>query len=77
MTCEPPPKHPVQLHANLIGATGEASGVRFGVAGARVVDVTGLTRAEAEAVTQPRLPKSTLLQRNRCSKTCSRKLSNK
>ena len=52
MTCEPPPEHPVQLHANLIGATGEASGVRFGVAGARVVDVTGLTRAEAEAVTR-------------------------
>ena len=39
---------PFQLHADLI----RDDGVRFGAAGAHVVDVTGLTRAEAEAITR-------------------------
>lgn len=47
---KPPP--PLQLQADLITDPGGIRGVRFGAGGARIVDVTGLTRAEAEAVTR-------------------------
>lgn len=48
----PPTEHPLQLQADLITDPDGVRGVRFGVGGTRMVEVTGLTRAEAEAVTR-------------------------
>lgn len=46
------PELPLQLQADMISDPGGVRGVRFGAGGARIVDITGLTRAEAEAVTR-------------------------
>lgn len=51
MSLPPGAEQPVQLAADLVADAPAESAVRFGVAGPQVVDVTGLTRAEAEAIT--------------------------